>query len=100
MLMSLKLELFFVVANNRAIVLQQWNVTFVSGDACPACGGKDIYSPVLNEVDTLRLASGSRRYTYAIANCAISASVGGLHRVDHHFWCSHMRDTASSDLVL
>jgi len=27
-----KLELFFVVANNRAIVLQQWNVTFVSAE--------------------------------------------------------------------
>jgi hypothetical protein len=33
MLKSPKLELFFVVANNRAIVLQQWNVTFVSAEA-------------------------------------------------------------------
>lgn len=34
MLKSQKLELFFVVANNRAIVLQQWNVTFVSAETC------------------------------------------------------------------
>ena len=91
---------FFVVANNCAMVLQPWNVTFVSGNTCSACGGQNIYWLIWNELDTLCLAFGSHSCTSVITNCALSTFVGVLRCVGHHFWCGHMRNSASFDLFL
>ena len=93
-----KARTFFVVANNRAIVLQEWNITFVSGGTCSACGEQNIYSLTWSELDTHGLAFGTRSCTSAITNCSFSTSVGVLHCVDHHFWCGHMCNSASFDL--